>query len=145
FASELSEGAVFGEIGLLEGATREASVTVVSADAEVLFMSTQNFEHLLNRSGLLRDGERDASLQEVFDPYRHSWHSQRGCPRGARLFIQLGRRSAVVFEASVDSAEERHVPLPERGNDDVRRCAGFGRSLLVREPASRDSVYAGAR
>src|SRR5262245_29570465 len=48
FTSELSEGDVFGEIGLLEGATHEASVTVVSADAEVLFMSTQSFQHLLH-------------------------------------------------------------------------------------------------
>jgi CRP-like cAMP-binding protein len=48
FTSELSEGDVFGEMGLLEGATREASVTVVSADAEVLFMSTQSFQHLLH-------------------------------------------------------------------------------------------------
>ncbi|MET0152281.1 MAG: cyclic nucleotide-binding domain-containing protein, partial [Candidatus Binatia bacterium] len=47
FTSELSEGDVFGEMGLLEGATREASITVVSADAEVLFMSTQSFQHLL--------------------------------------------------------------------------------------------------
>jgi CRP-like cAMP-binding protein len=34
-------------MGLLEGATREASVTVVSPDAELLFMSTQSFQHLL--------------------------------------------------------------------------------------------------
>src|SRR5207245_4053716 len=33
FIGELSEGDVFGELGLLEGGTREASVTVVSADA----------------------------------------------------------------------------------------------------------------
>jgi CRP-like cAMP-binding protein len=48
FISELSEGDVFGEVGLLEGGTREATVTVVSADAEVLFMSTQSFHHLLH-------------------------------------------------------------------------------------------------
>src|SRR5262245_36324066 len=47
FASELSEGDVFGEMGLVEGATREANVTVASADAEVLFMSRQSFQHLL--------------------------------------------------------------------------------------------------
>jgi CRP-like cAMP-binding protein len=47
FISELSEGDVFGELGLLEGGTREANVIVVSADAEVLFMSTQNFQHLV--------------------------------------------------------------------------------------------------
>jgi CRP-like cAMP-binding protein len=45
---ELSEGDVFGELGLLAGGTREASVTVVSADAEVLFMSTRSFQHLLH-------------------------------------------------------------------------------------------------
>ena len=45
---ELSEGDVFGELGLLEGGTREANVTVVSVDAEVLFMSTRSFQHLLH-------------------------------------------------------------------------------------------------
>ena len=44
---EVSEGDVFGELGLLEGGAREADVTVVSADAEVLFMSTRSFQHLL--------------------------------------------------------------------------------------------------
>jgi len=44
---EVSEGDVFGELGLLEGGTREANVTVVSADAEVLFMSSRSFRHLL--------------------------------------------------------------------------------------------------
>ena len=48
FTGELSEGDVFGEMGLREGVTREASVTVVSADAEVLFISTQSFHHLLH-------------------------------------------------------------------------------------------------
>src|SRR5262245_2931187 len=47
FTSELSEGDVFGEMGLVEGATREASVTVASADAEVLFISRQSFQDLL--------------------------------------------------------------------------------------------------
>jgi CRP-like cAMP-binding protein len=47
FIGELSEGDVFGEVGLLESGTREANVTVVSVDAEVLFMSTQSFQHLL--------------------------------------------------------------------------------------------------
>ncbi len=44
---ELSEGDVFGELGLLHGGIRAATVTVVSADAEVLFMSTRSFQHLL--------------------------------------------------------------------------------------------------
>jgi CRP-like cAMP-binding protein len=48
FIGELSEGDVFGELGLLEGGTREANVTVVSADAEVLFMSTRSFQHFLH-------------------------------------------------------------------------------------------------
>ena len=48
FIGELSEGDVFGELGLLKGGTREANVTVVSADAEVLFMSTRSFQHLLH-------------------------------------------------------------------------------------------------
>jgi CRP-like cAMP-binding protein len=48
FISELSEGDVFGELGLLEGGTREATVTVVSVDAEVLFTSTRSFQELLH-------------------------------------------------------------------------------------------------
>jgi CRP-like cAMP-binding protein len=44
---ELSEGDVFGEMGLLGGGTREANVTVVSADADLLFMSSRSFQHLL--------------------------------------------------------------------------------------------------
>src|SRR6266545_4123158 len=44
---ELGEGEIFGEIGLLERGKRSATVTVVSADAEVLFMSTGNFEQLV--------------------------------------------------------------------------------------------------
>jgi CRP-like cAMP-binding protein len=48
FIGELSEGDVFGESGLLEGGTREANVTVVSVDAEVLFMSTRSFQQLLH-------------------------------------------------------------------------------------------------
>jgi CRP/FNR family cyclic AMP-dependent transcriptional regulator len=44
---ELGEGEIFGEIGLLEGGKRSATVTVVSADAEVLFMSRESFEQLL--------------------------------------------------------------------------------------------------
>ncbi len=44
---ELSEGDVFGELGLLEGGKRGATITVLSADTEVLFMSTRNFQELL--------------------------------------------------------------------------------------------------
>ena len=49
FISELSEGDVFGEPGLLEGSIREASVTVVSAVADVLYMSRENFQYLVHK------------------------------------------------------------------------------------------------
>jgi CRP-like cAMP-binding protein len=45
--SELGEGDVFGEWGLLEGGTRQATVSVASVDAEVLFMSIRSFQNLL--------------------------------------------------------------------------------------------------
>lgn len=44
---DLSEADVFGEVGLLERGKRMASVQVTSADAEILFMSRQNFQALL--------------------------------------------------------------------------------------------------
>ncbi len=46
--AELSEGDVFGEVGLIEGGKRIATVYVMSADAEVLCMSQQNFIALLH-------------------------------------------------------------------------------------------------
>jgi CRP-like cAMP-binding protein len=45
---ELSEGDIFGEVALLEGGRRAATVRVVSADAEALFMGTGNFRDLLH-------------------------------------------------------------------------------------------------
>jgi CRP/FNR family transcriptional regulator len=67
FASELSEGDVFGEMGLVEGATRETSVTVVSADAEVLFMSRQSFQDLLRTMPAFAGGiwEAEAGRREL--------------------------------------------------------------------------------
>ena len=44
---ELSEGDTFGELALLEGGQRQATVRVVSADAEVLHVSTLDFQRLL--------------------------------------------------------------------------------------------------
>ncbi|OLC14602.1 MAG: hypothetical protein AUH29_09965 [Candidatus Rokubacteria bacterium 13_1_40CM_69_27] len=44
---ELGEGDIFGEMGFLEGGRRQATIKVVSADAEMLFMSTRNFQRLL--------------------------------------------------------------------------------------------------
>src|SRR5262249_4314147 len=46
---ELSEADVFGELGLLEARQRTATVRVASADAEILFMSRQNFNTLLQK------------------------------------------------------------------------------------------------
>jgi CRP-like cAMP-binding protein len=58
---ELSEGEVFGELGLLGGGTREANVTVVSTDADVLFMSTRSFQHLLRTVPAFAWGIREAA------------------------------------------------------------------------------------
>ena len=44
---ELTEGDGFGEIALLQGGTRTATITVASADAEVLVMRRQEFESML--------------------------------------------------------------------------------------------------
>jgi CRP-like cAMP-binding protein len=44
---ELSEGDVFGEMGLIEDGKRMATIEVVSDDAEVLYMSQQAFDALL--------------------------------------------------------------------------------------------------
>jgi CRP-like cAMP-binding protein len=44
---ELAEGDVFGELGLIEGSRREADITVISTDADVLFMSLRSFQRLL--------------------------------------------------------------------------------------------------
>lgn len=45
---EVAEGEIFGELGPLEGTRRTATVTTVSADAEVLFMKTGQFQDLLH-------------------------------------------------------------------------------------------------
>ena len=44
---ELTEGDGFGEIALLQGGKRTATITVDSADAEVLVMRRQDFESML--------------------------------------------------------------------------------------------------
>ena len=46
--NELGEGDVFGERGLLDGGARAATVTVLSPDTEVLFVSTSSFRGLLS-------------------------------------------------------------------------------------------------
>ena len=44
---ELGEGDGFGEIGLLHGGHRTATITVTSADAEVLVMGRHEFNTIL--------------------------------------------------------------------------------------------------
>ena len=44
---EVPEGEIFGEVGALDGVPRMATVRTVSAEAEVLFMQTKAFHHLL--------------------------------------------------------------------------------------------------
>lgn len=58
---ELSEGDVFGEMGLLEGGRRAATVTVVSADAEVLSMSRRSFQNLLQAMPMFSWGIRETA------------------------------------------------------------------------------------
>ncbi len=67
---ELGEGDVFGEMGLLEGGRRGATVTVVSADAEVLFMGRRSFEDLLETVPVFSWEIRETALLRR-DPSRH--------------------------------------------------------------------------
>lgn len=67
---ELTEGDIFGEMGLLEGGRRQATIKVVSADAEMLFMSTRNFQRLLENFPAFSWGIRElaARRREVRRP-----------------------------------------------------------------------------
>lgn len=60
---ELSEADVFGEVGLLEARQRTATVRVASADAEILFMSRQNFHTLLQKVPAFAFGVRTVAAQ----------------------------------------------------------------------------------
>ena len=60
---ELSEADVFGEVGLLEAQQRTATVRVASADAEILFMSRQNVNTLLQKVPVFSFGVRTAAAQ----------------------------------------------------------------------------------
>jgi CRP-like cAMP-binding protein len=63
--AELSEGDVFGELGLIEGGRRIATINVMSADAEVLFMSQQNFNVLLQTVPAFSFGIRATAAQRL--------------------------------------------------------------------------------
>jgi len=70
---ELHEGEVFGEMGLLEGGRRWATVAVVSDDAEVLFMSRRNFHALLQVMPAFSWGIREtAAYRREVDQWRKS-------------------------------------------------------------------------
>lgn len=62
---ELSEGDVFGEVGLITGGLRTATVYVGSADAEVLFMSQHNFNALLHHVAAFSFGIRTIAEQRL--------------------------------------------------------------------------------
>jgi CRP-like cAMP-binding protein len=60
---ELMEADVFGELGLLEARERMATVRVASADAEIMFMSCQNFNTLLQKVPAFSFGVRTVAAQ----------------------------------------------------------------------------------
>src|SRR5215510_11784753 len=60
---ELTEADVFGELGLLQAQKRMATVRVASADAELLFMSRQNFNTLLQKVPAFSFGVRTVAAQ----------------------------------------------------------------------------------
>jgi len=60
---ELAEADVFGELGLLEARERMATVRVASADAEIMFMSRQNFNTLLQKVPAFSFGVRTVAAQ----------------------------------------------------------------------------------
>lgn len=58
---ELGEGEMFGELGLLEGEARGATVTVVSDDADMLFMSAKSFRRLVDTMPAFAWGIRETA------------------------------------------------------------------------------------
>lgn len=67
-AAWLTEGEIFGEAGFLEGRPRSATIVVVSPVAEVLFMSTRNFESLLHLAPAFAWGIREVAAARRADP-----------------------------------------------------------------------------
>jgi len=60
---ELAEADIFGELGLLAARERMATVRVASADAEIMFMSRQNFNTLLQKVPAFSFGVRTVAAQ----------------------------------------------------------------------------------
>ncbi|MBM3225796.1 MAG: cyclic nucleotide-binding domain-containing protein, partial [Candidatus Tectomicrobia bacterium] len=60
---ELTEADVFGELGLLEARERMATVRVASADADIMFMSRQNFNTLLQQAPAFSFGVWNVAAQ----------------------------------------------------------------------------------
>lgn len=77
---ELSEADIFGELGLLEAQQRMATVRVGSADAEILFMSRQNFHTLLQKVPAFSFGVRSVAAQRQEEARKTRGASRR--PRG---------------------------------------------------------------
>src|SRR5262249_51157155 len=81
-------------------------------------------------------------------PAAHSGHRVGDVPALFLVAIVLG--GLLVWSGHGQATAGWPVPVPlnrceprYRPGSDVRLCAGFGRILLVREPASRDSVHVG--
>ena len=75
---ELLEGEIFGEIGLLEGGPRQATVAVASADADVLLISTATFRRLLDSLPSFSWG-----IHEIAEQRRQKSPSEIGWRTGA--------------------------------------------------------------
>lgn len=78
--AELTEADVFGELGLLATGQRTATVRVASADAEIMFMSRQNFNTLLQKVPAFSFGVRTVAAQRQEKsrdvPVRHPRHPE---------------------------------------------------------------------
>jgi CRP-like cAMP-binding protein len=69
--ADVSEGEIFGELGPLDGTRRTATVTTVSADAEVLFMKTSQFQTLLHAVPSFAAQVRETASHRVLRPPNH--------------------------------------------------------------------------
>lgn len=68
---EVTEGEIFGELAPLDGTRRTATVTTVSADAEVLFMKTSRFQELLHAVPSFSAQVRETASQRLLPLQGH--------------------------------------------------------------------------